>query len=83
MSMLNIAVVGTGGRAQSHLATIPKLKDIYQLTAVCDINAERARQASERFGVKGYTNVEQMFDIEPLLKTSRLTTVLADIKTLR
>ncbi|MFQ6041903.1 MAG: Gfo/Idh/MocA family protein [Candidatus Poribacteria bacterium] len=64
--MLNIAVVGTGGRAQSHLATIPKLKDIYQLTAVCDINEERAQQAAERFGVQGYTNVEKMFDKEKI-----------------
>ena len=62
--ILKMAVVGTGGRARAHLATIPKLTDIYQLAAICDINAERAKEVSEHFSVPGYTDVEEMLKAE-------------------
>jgi len=62
--ILKMAVVGTGGRARAHLATIPKLTDIYQLAAICDINAERAKEVSEGFNVPGYTDVKEMLKAE-------------------
>lgn len=64
MKILKIAVVGTGSRASAHLSTIQKLTDIYQLTAVCDVNSERANQTSQRYGVSGYTRVEEMLKSE-------------------
>lgn len=64
MKILKMAVVGTGNRARAHLATIPKLTDIYQLVAVCDLNAERAKEVSEQFKVPGYTDVEEMLKAE-------------------
>lgn len=64
MKTVKIAVVGAGNRAMAHLATIPKLTDIYQLTAICDINAERAKEVSEQFKVSGYTDVERMLKAE-------------------
>jgi len=62
MEILKIGVVGVGGRAGSHLATIPKLKDIYKLVAVCDINEARVQQVAQQYGVMGYTDAEKMLD---------------------
>jgi len=66
MKILKIAVVGVGGRSGSHLATIPKLKDAYQLAAVCDIREAHVQQVAERHGVPGYTDVQKMLDVEEL-----------------
>jgi len=63
---LKVAIVGTGIRAQSHLVTILKLKDIYKPVAVCDINEDRVKQISERLGIEGYMNVERMLDKEKI-----------------
>ncbi|MFQ6031465.1 MAG: Gfo/Idh/MocA family oxidoreductase [Candidatus Zixiibacteriota bacterium] len=64
MEKLKIAVIGTGKRAGAHLATIPKLTDIYNLAAVCDINEERLKPVAERHSVPGYTDVEEMLATE-------------------
>lgn len=66
MNTLRIGVVGVGGRAGSHLATIPKLADIYTLAAVCDINESRVQQVANQYGVPGYTDLEKMLDSENL-----------------
>lgn len=63
-TVLKIGVVGTGKRACSHLTTILKLKDVYKLVAVCDINETRVRNVSKKFNAKGYTNVEKMLNKE-------------------
>ena len=39
---LKIAMIGTGGRAQAHLSTIPRLADRLTLCAVCDVDPARA-----------------------------------------
>ena len=59
---LGVAFLGCGGRAQAHLSTIPRLHDVYTLCAVCDIDAERAREVGTRFGVAGYTDVVEMLE---------------------
>ncbi len=64
MKTLRIAVIGTGKRAGAHLATLPKLTDIYTLAAVCDINEERLKPVAERHNVPGYTDVEKMLESE-------------------
>ena len=61
---LKIAVVGTGGRAQTHLSTIPRLHDRYALCAVCDVDAARAAEVGARYGVSGYTDVIEMLERE-------------------
>ena len=48
--MLKIAIVGTGIIAKSHTAAIEQLEKV-TLTAVCDINEEKAKAYSEEFGV--------------------------------
>jgi predicted dehydrogenase len=64
MTILNTAVIGTGGRARAHLAVIPKLSDRYRLVAVCDIDEERAKTVADEMGVPAYTDVEEMLDRE-------------------
>src|SRR5437660_871909 len=61
---LKIAVIGTGGRAQAHLSTIPRLSDAYRLCAVCDLDPGRAREVGERLGVPGYNDVIEMLERE-------------------
>jgi predicted dehydrogenase len=60
--ILNIAVIGTGGRAQAHLATIPRLHDAFRLCAVCDIDPARAEEVGGRLGVRGYSDVVELLD---------------------
>ncbi|MBM3214288.1 Gfo/Idh/MocA family oxidoreductase [Candidatus Poribacteria bacterium] len=62
MEVLRMAVIGTGGRAQSHLATIPKLADRYVLCGVCDLDAERAKSAGESRGVPWFVDSEELLD---------------------
>jgi predicted dehydrogenase len=62
MRKLKIAVIGTGGRARAHLATIPRLHDVYTLCAVCDVDAARSEAAGTQFGVPAYTDVLEMLE---------------------
>lgn len=64
MSALKIAVVGTGGRAQTHLSTIKKLHDLYTLCAVCDADPKRAKENGAKWGVTSYTDVRSLLDAE-------------------
>ena len=64
MEKLKIAVVGTGGRAGAHLNTIPKLKSIYRLVGVCDIDKERATETAQRLSISGYTDIETLIEEE-------------------
>lgn len=66
MTILNAAVIGPGGRARAHLPIIPNLSDKYRLTAVCDIDEERAKAAATEMGVNAYTDLEEMLDKEKL-----------------
>lgn len=64
MKILKMAVVGTGGRARAHLATIPKLTDIYELAAVCDMNEQLVQEVAAQHNVPAYTDVEEMLKAE-------------------
>jgi predicted dehydrogenase len=62
--ILKIAVIGTGGRAQAHLATLACLGDVYALCAVCDVDPVRVEEVGGRLGVTGYTDVVEMLERE-------------------
>ncbi len=67
MSKLNIALVGAGRRGGgSHLPVIAKLKDVYNLVAICDIDEETATRFAEQYGANPYTNVRDLVDHEEL-----------------
>ena len=67
MSKLNIALVGAGRRGGgAHLPIIAKLKDIYNLVAICDIDEEVATHYAQQYGATPYTNVRDLVAHEEL-----------------
>ena len=61
MSKLNIALIGAGRRGGgAHLPVIDKLKDVYNLVAICDIDQAVAQQYAEQYGANPYTNVRDL-----------------------
>ena len=67
MSKLNIALVGAGRRGGgAHLPVIAKLKDVYNLVAVCDIDEETATRYAKQYGATPYTNVRALIEQEEL-----------------
>ena len=67
MSVLRIAVVGAGGIAQRyHLPSLRRLEDEgagIELAALCDIDADKAREMGTRFGFREtYTDYREMID---------------------
>lgn len=67
MSKLNIALVGAGRRGGgSHLPVIAKLKDVYNLVAICDIDEETATRFAKQYGANPYTNVRDLVEHEKL-----------------
>ena len=66
MKKLGVALVGTGFWGKNHARIFKELEET-ELLAVCDINADRAKNVAEQFGVKAYTSVGKMLqrkDIE-------------------
>jgi predicted dehydrogenase len=59
MSDVRIAIVGTGNMANVHMANIKEI-DGAVLSAVCDVNAERANAAAEQHGAAAYTDHKQL-----------------------
>ena len=67
MSKLNIALVGAGRRGGgAHLPVIAKLKDVYNLVAICDIDGETATHYAKEYGATPYTNVRDLVAHEAL-----------------
>lgn len=60
MSRLKIAIVGTGSRAQDHLATISMLPDLYLLVGVADARDDRRQQVSAQYGVPGFRTASEL-----------------------
>jgi len=58
--MIRIAIVGTGGMANSHARAFSAMRGC-KLVAACDVIPERVAAFAERHGIPGiYTNVEQL-----------------------
>lgn len=67
MSKLNIALIGAGRRGGgSHLPVIAKLKDIYNLVAICDIDEKTATQYAKQYNANPYTNVRDLVEHEKI-----------------
>ncbi|MBU0711053.1 Gfo/Idh/MocA family oxidoreductase [bacterium] len=64
--MKTIALLGCGRISGKHLESIAQLKDDLKLVAVCDILADRAQAAGEKYGVNWYTDYDQMLEREDL-----------------
>ena len=61
MSKVRIGVIGTGGMGQGHCAYMDKL-EVGQLTAVCDVVPEVAREVGERYQVPHFDNHIALLD---------------------
>lgn len=59
MNMIRIAVVGCGNISARHFSAIEQLENS-ELTAVCDIQQDRAEKRAAQFGVRAYTDFYQM-----------------------
>jgi UDP-N-acetylglucosamine 3-dehydrogenase len=59
MKKLGVAVVGTGFWGKNHARVYRELQET-DLLAVCDINAERAKNVATQFGAKPYTSLRKM-----------------------
>jgi UDP-N-acetylglucosamine 3-dehydrogenase len=59
MRKLRVAVVGTGFWGRNHARVFKELKET-ELLAVCDINAEKAKNVAKQYGVKAYTDPGKM-----------------------
>jgi UDP-N-acetylglucosamine 3-dehydrogenase len=59
MKKLGVAVVGTGFWGKNHARVYKELAST-ELVAICDVNAERAKSIADQFGVKAYTNSDEM-----------------------
>jgi len=60
---IRIAVVGCGFWGRNHLRVFSELPSA-ELVAAVDIDPERARFAEEKYGAKGYTDLEEMLGKE-------------------
>lgn len=59
---MRIAVIGCGRISKEHLAAIRMRRDKAELTAVVDLDEERAKSVAEEFGAKKYyTDTSQLF----------------------
>ncbi|MFD0960798.1 Gfo/Idh/MocA family protein [Paenibacillus chungangensis] len=61
MKMVRIGFIGVGGMAQHHMKTLQNMEGV-QLTAIFDINEERAKEVSAQFGSKTYASAEALLD---------------------
>ena len=66
MERLKVGIIGAGGRARAHFATLPKLSDRFEVIAVCDIDPARASEAAAIFKAKAYEDVDEMLSSEKL-----------------
>jgi len=58
-----IAVIGTGGWGKNHVRV---LSELGSLVSVCDLDASRATTYSEKYRVKGYSDIDVMIAREEL-----------------
>lgn len=59
MKPVRVGLIGCGKVGQIHATALRSLAEA-ELTAVCDVSAERARAFAERYGTRAYTDVEAM-----------------------
>lgn len=62
---LSFGIVGTGAIAAHHAKSIQEL-DNCKLTAVCSSSPSRAEQASEKFGVEAYSDINELLAREDI-----------------
>ena len=57
---INVALVGCGRISNNHFQAIEQHKERLNLTAVCDIDPQALKQATETWGVDGYSSLTEL-----------------------
>ena len=70
---IQIAIIGCGRVSGHHCRSIAETKGI-ELTAVCDLEIEKANNYSEQYGTKAYINYHQMLIDNPKINTVAIVT---------
>ena len=65
MKRFKVAVVGCGCISIMHFASIAMAEEC-ELVCCCDVKEDRARACAEKYGVRYYTDYNEMFDKEQL-----------------
>jgi len=60
--IFRIALVGCGRISNNHLESIQALKEGFKLTAVCDIEKDKAKLAGEKYKTPWFTDYRKMLD---------------------
>lgn len=78
MRKLGVAVIGTGFWGKNHARAYKELEST-NLVAICDLNAERAKNVANQFGVRAYTDSTRMLKNKEIEAVSVCTwsTILA------
>ena len=67
MEKIKIGIIGTGSISHFHMGGYRASSDIAEVTAVCDLNLERARAFAEKYGVPHvYGSYEEMLRDAPI-----------------
>ncbi|MGB9642393.1 MAG: Gfo/Idh/MocA family protein [Candidatus Ratteibacteria bacterium] len=61
MKKVKIGIIGVGGMGQGHAESMKKVKEA-QLVAVCDNEADRAKEVGEKHGVKWFVDYKELID---------------------
>ncbi|MEZ4969713.1 MAG: Gfo/Idh/MocA family oxidoreductase [Flavobacteriaceae bacterium] len=62
---IGFGIIGTGAIASHHAKSIQELEDC-ELVAVCSSTEERAKKASEKYGVQAYSNLDNFLSRKDL-----------------
>ena len=63
--MLNVAVIGLGNMGRHHARIFSEQKNT-NLVAISDLDENRCKTLSEKYGCKYYLNFEEMLDKEKI-----------------
>jgi predicted dehydrogenase len=61
MNKVKIGFIGVGGMAENHIKKLQKIEQA-ELTAIYDINAERAKQVADTYGAEVFASDREMMD---------------------
>ena len=60
MSRLKYALIGCGRRGRAHMETVLRMRDTYEVVAVCDTHAPSANRFAEEFSISAYQDVREL-----------------------
>lgn len=65
MQKIRYAIIGTGWRAQIFVRAAQQLPEVFEITGVLSRTRERADEFAAKFGLKGFTSLDEMLETKP------------------